>query len=348
MPPSNYGKSPARSRKNDMRILITGSAGHLGEGLMRVLASRGDNAVGMDILESAFTHHVASITDQVAVERAMEGVDAVVHTATLHKPHMATHTQRDFVDTNVLGTLNLLEAAAAAGVSRFVFTSTTSAFGAALRPPSGRPAAWITEGVRPVPKNIYGVSKTAAEDLCELFHRDHGLPCLVLRTSRFFPDEDDDAGIRQGFENTNVKVNEYLYRRVDLQDAVDAHLLAIGKAPEIGFAKYIISATTPFAPGDLLALRTDAARVVARRFPEYHGIYAARGWKMFPRIDRVYVNEKATQDLGWQPRFDFGHALGRLAEGQSPFSELALKVGMKGYHAQEFEDGPYPVRGDNR
>ena len=60
----------------------------------------------------------------------MAGVDAVVHTATLHKPHVATHTRQDFVDTNITGTLNLLEEAVAAGVSSFVFTSTTSAFGA--------------------------------------------------------------------------------------------------------------------------------------------------------------------------------------------------------------------------
>ena len=57
-------------------------------------------------------------------------------------------------------------------MSRFVFTSTTSAFGRALTPPPGAPAAWITEDVAPVPRNIYGVTKTAAEDLCELVHRD--------------------------------------------------------------------------------------------------------------------------------------------------------------------------------
>jgi UDP-glucose 4-epimerase len=55
----------------------------------------------------------------------MNGVQAVFHTATLHKPHIATHSRQDFVDTNVTGTLNLLEEAAAAGVASFVYTSTT-------------------------------------------------------------------------------------------------------------------------------------------------------------------------------------------------------------------------------
>ena len=105
----------------------------------------------------------------------MAGVHTVLHAATLHKPHVATHSRQEFVDTNITGTLNLLEEAVAAGVQAFVFTSTTSVFGDALIPPAGAPAAWITEDVTPVPKNIYGVTKAAAEDLCQLFHRNHGL-----------------------------------------------------------------------------------------------------------------------------------------------------------------------------
>ena len=96
----------------------------------------------------------------------MRGVEAVLHAATLHKPHVGTHSRQDFVDTNITGTLTLLEEAASSGVASFVFTSTTSAFGEALTPPAGTPAAWVTEDVQPVPRNIYGVTKVAAEDLC--------------------------------------------------------------------------------------------------------------------------------------------------------------------------------------
>ena len=148
------------------------------------------------------------------------------------------------VDVNVTGTLNLLEEAVAAGVTAFVYTSTTSVFGDALVPPPGEPAAWVTEDVIPVPKNIYGVTKAAAEDLCQLFARNHSLRAIVLRTSRFFPEEDDNRAVRDGY--ANVKANEFLHRRVDIEDVVSAHLLAIDHAPS-GFAKYIISATTPFS-----------------------------------------------------------------------------------------------------
>src|SRR6187399_2571291 len=174
-----------------MKILVTGSAGHLGEALMRTLPAAGHDPVGVDIKPSPFTHHVGSIADREVVQRCMRGVEAVLHAATLHKPHVATHTRQDFVDTNVTGTLNLLEEAAAAGASASVYTSTTSTFGRALTPPEGQPAAWITEDVAPVPKNIYGVTKVAVEDLCELFAHKQRLPCIVLRTSRFFPEEDD-------------------------------------------------------------------------------------------------------------------------------------------------------------
>ena len=273
----------------------------------------------------------------------MRSVQAVFHAATLHKPHVATHRRQDFVDTNITGTLNLLEEAVAAGVESIVYTSTTSVFGDALVPPQEAPAAWITEDVTPVPKNIYGVTKAAAEDLCELFHRNQGLACIVLRTSRFFPEEDDNPQVRNNYCDANAKANEYLYRRVDIEDVVSAHLLAAKHAAALGFRKYIISATTPFHLGDLAELRINAPRVVRQRVPEYEAEYAKRQWKMFPSIDRVYVNERARNELGWRPRYDFKTIIDRLKMGDGVRSPLAQLVGSKGYHAEVFTEGPFPV-----
>ena len=217
----------------------------------------------------------------------MTGVDAVLHTATLHKPHVHSHGRQAFVDVNVSGTLNLLEAAATGQVRAFVFTSTTSTFGDALSPSPPAPAAWITEDVPPVPKNIYGATKVAAEDLCRLFHRNQGLPVVVLRTSRFFPEGDDDEHRRLGFDALNLKVVELLHRRVDLQDVVDAHLLAVQRAEQIGFDRFIISATSPFEPTDLDLLRGQASAVLRRVAPGFEPVFAARGWRMLEDIDRV-------------------------------------------------------------
>ncbi|MBW8882001.1 MAG: NAD(P)-dependent oxidoreductase [Asticcacaulis sp.] len=279
-----------------MTYLVTGSSGHLGEALMRTL---GDQAIGIDILPSPFTSHIGSINDRDFVRHAMAGVDVVLHTATLHKPHVATHSHQAFVDTNITGTLNLLEEAIAADVKAFIFTSTTSVFGDALTPAVGEPAAWITEDVVPIPKNIYGGTKAAAEDLCQLFHRNQRLPVIILRTSRFFPEPDDSQIARDAFTDDNLKTNEYLHRRVALEDVVTAHLCAAERAREIGFAKYIISATTPFLPEDLNDLRTDPTAIVARRVPSYAMDYSRRGWTLPADISRVYVNERARHYLGW-------------------------------------------------
>ena len=326
-----------------MRVLVTGSAGHLGEALVRTLQSLPREVVAVDVLASPFTTHVGSITDRDFVRSCMRGVQTIFHAATLHKPHVATHSRQDFIDTNMTGTLNLLEEAVSAGVESFIYTSTTSVFGDALVPPEGAPAAWITEDVTPAPKNIYGVTKAAAEDLCQLSHRNQGLPCIVLRTSRFFPEEDGNREVRDAYSDDNVKLNEFLYRRVEIEDVVSAHLLAGERAPAIGFRKYIVSATTPFLTEDLAELRTDAPRVVRQRVPDHEAEYQRRGWKMFRGIDRVYVNHRARRELGWMPRYDFNHVLDRLRAGDVLGSPLAQVVGSKGYHPETFSDGPFPL-----
>jgi UDP-glucose 4-epimerase len=176
-----------------------------------------------------------------------------------------------------------------------------------------------------------------------LFHRNRGLACIVLRTSRFFPEEDDNEAVREAYADENIKVNEYLFRRVDLEDVVTAHLLAAEHAPSAGFDRYIISATTPFSPADLLDLRVDAPVAVRRRVPDYEVEYARRDWKMVPTIDRVYVNDRARNALGWQPRYDFKFLINRLRAEEELRSPLARLVGSKGYHAEIFNSGPYPV-----
>jgi UDP-glucose 4-epimerase len=169
------------------------------------------------------------------------------------------------------------------------------------------------------------------------------MPCIVLRTSRFFPENDDDAGVRRTFDDANLKVNEFLYRRADIEDIVSAHLLAMENAASIGFGRYIISATTPFTPDDLQQLRVDAPATVRRYAPDYEAEYRRRGWSMLPAIERVYVNDLARTQLGWQPRYDFNSILRRLQAGEDFQSPLARAVGSKGYHAKVFNEGPYPV-----
>jgi len=298
---------------------------------MRVLRADGEDVIGLDVAPGEFTDVVGSIGDRDLVGDLLDGVGAVINAATLHKPHVGTKSWEQFVEVNVLGTLVLLEESVSAGVEAFVFTSSTSAFGRALRPGEGAPAAWITEDVISIPRNIYGVTKTSAENICELVHRDTGLPIVVLRTSRFFPEGDDAPDQRAAFDNQNLKVNELLHRRVDIEDAVAAHRLAVERASDIGFDRFIISATTPFVREDVEQLAVDMPSVVARYMPEYEAVFASRGWQMLPSADRVYDNTHARDALGWRPKYDFAYAVGRVRRGEDPRSALSIDVGAKGY-----------------
>jgi UDP-glucose 4-epimerase len=134
---------------------------------------------------------------------------------------------------------------------------------------------------------------------------------VVLRTSRFFPEEDDMAhAIAQSAPNT--KVNELLFRRLTVEDAAEAHVAALRRAPELGFDTFIVTAKTPFVRDDCRELLTDAPAVVARYFPAYREIYARLGWSMFQSIDRVYDATRATERLGFTCRTGFGEKLAEL------------------------------------
>ncbi|KAI8615330.1 oxidoreductase-like protein [Chytriomyces sp. MP71] len=320
-------------------VLVTGSSGHLGTALMHALPSLGYRPLGMDILASDMTHVIGSVSDRALVHRvfaANPSIRNVIHAATLHKPHVGSHEPHQFIDTNIAGTQALLDSAKDRKVDSFIFISTTSTFGDALSPAKGSPAAWIDEDVRPVPKNIYGATKCAGEDLCYLASKNHGLPVIVLRTSRFFPELDDDPKRRDAVQDDdNLKVLELAYRRVDIADIVSVCHRAMVCAGNLRWARFIISAPTPFAndPDTLRLLNENAEEVFARVAPETVAVFSRRGWKFLLRLDRVYDSSKALKELDWHPVYTFSRAVGCVDRGEEWRSELALLVGKKGYHA---------------
>ncbi|KAK4625546.1 uncharacterized protein CLAFUR5_05860 [Fulvia fulva] len=320
-------------------VLVTGSAGHLGHALMLELPRRGYTPIGLDIKESHHTTHIGSVSDRpliAAIFAEHPSLRHVLHTATLHKPHVGSHPKDAFVATNIQGTLVLLEEASKSGkIEAFIFTSTTSTFGAALAPKPGEPAAWIDESVVPIPKNICGTTKVAAEDLCQLVHNETKMPVLVLKTSRFFPEQDDNEVARQTYSDDNLKVNELTYRRADIADVVDAHICAIRKAKVLGWGKYNISAPPPFQRTTeiLRDLDVDAAEVIKTTCPKEAENLVSIGWRLPARIDRVYDSSKAIEDLDWKPVYTFARAVARVIDKQEWRSPLTLAVGKRGYHA---------------
>ncbi|HEX8414061.1 MAG TPA: NAD(P)-dependent oxidoreductase, partial [Sphingomicrobium sp.] len=305
-----------------MRILLTGSSGWLGRFLAPRLRAAGHQVVGLDIAAGADTESVGSVADRDLIDRlfAAHRFDAVIHSAALHKPDIVRYPRQAFIDVNVSGTLNLLEAAVTAGCSRFVFTSTTSLMiSTAIREARGEAAAWIDESLAPLePRNVYGVTKLAAEQLCRLIHAEHALPVVVLRTGRFFPEDDDTHREPTG---ENLKANELLHRRLTVEDAAEAHLIALDRAPAIGFGTYILSAPTPFAQEDAAELKADAPAVIARYFPDAPALFLARGWTLPKSIDRVYDASAAERDLGFRCTSGFADVLAALREDRAlPFA----------------------------
>lgn len=307
-----------------MNVLLTGSSGWLGQHLMELLRSNGIKTIGLDPKPASTTHHVNDLEDKQHLRDLIHSnnIQTICHCGALHKPNIRTHSNQNFVETNIQGTLNLLELAVETGspVRRFIFTSTTSLMiSRKIRDgltAGAKKAVWMDETIEPKPRNIYGVTKLAGENLCRMFHQSHQLPIVVLRTSRFFPEEDDQAHkIKQTGENT--KVNELLFRRLDVQDAALAHLVALNKADKVGFGIYIVSAKTPFSPDDCQELVQNAPKVVEKYFPEYPRIYSKVGWTMFDAIDRVYDASKIERELGFVCQVDFASALEKLKHDES-------------------------------
>jgi UDP-glucose 4-epimerase len=298
-----------------MRVLLTGSSGWLGRFLAPKLRAAGHRVIGLDVVAGEETEIVGSVADRAVVDGlfADHNIEAVIHAGALHKPDIARFAEQSFVDVNVTGTLNLLRAAAAARHDRFVFTSTTSLMiSRDIAEAKGRAAVWLDEATSPLePRNIYGLTKLTAEGLCRLYSLEHGLNCAVLRTGRFFPEEDDTE---RGWSGENLKANEFLHRRLTVEDAADAHVAALERTPA-GFEVFVISAPPPFARSDAEALKADAARVVARHYPEAASLYTRRGWRLPSSIGRVYDPAKAERLLGFRASTDFASVLQALRTG---------------------------------
>lgn len=279
-----------------MRVLITGSSGQLGSEIARQLAPEHE-IVGIDVIPGQWTTHVASIMDRELVSSLVAGAEAVIHVASLHAPHVAQRPKQDFVDTNVSGTLHLLEASVRAHVRRFVYTSTTSVYGFALVPADR--AVWVTEQLVPRPRDIYDITKLAAEELCRHFALTQQLPTICLRTSRFFAESPDRIAAYR------------LYRGADVRDIAAAHVLAATNT-NIQFDVFNVSSHSPFADRDTPALLRDAPAIIRSYYPDAERVFTKRGWCLPASIDRVYVTERVERILGYRPQYNFREYLDEL------------------------------------
>lgn len=272
-----------------MKVLVTGTSGRIGSAIAARLALR-HQVTGVDHRPGMLTAEVTDVRDTARLAPLLAGADAVVHAAALHVPDLAAHDDREFREVNVDATRRLLQAAGEAGVTRFVYTSTTSLYGDAMLPEAGE-AVWVTEELAPRPRDIYDETKLEAEESCRAAAR-QGLACVSLRMSRCFPEDPRLVAIYR------------LYRGVDAEDVAQAHELALATGRG-GFEVYNISAPPPFVRADCRRLFEDAPAVVLERHPWADAEFRRRGWLLPRSIDRVYVVDRAMSDLGYRPEHDF-------------------------------------------
>ena len=283
-----------------MKILLTGSSGRIGRAVAAALMPW-HQLVCVDRVAGEATQIVADIGDTEVMARCLAGVDAVVHCAGLHAPHVDVLPDSEFERINVQATLMLAEQARTAGVSRFVYTSTTALYGGASR--CADRAAWITEGTVPQPLTIYHHSKLAAEQALAAWVG-HGMGITILRMSRCFPEPAPMMAIYR------------LHRGVDARDAARAHALAVEQSGS-GFYRYIISGVTPFLPEDIDALKNAAHDVLQARCPALVRCFAQREWPLPDTIDRVYDSALAQRELGWRPIYGWQKVIAQLDRGEA-------------------------------
>jgi nucleoside-diphosphate-sugar epimerase len=288
-----------------LKILLTGSSGRIGQAIHAELA-RAHQVVGVDRVACATTDVVADLRDSAAIEPALERVDAIVHCAALHAPQVGVVDAAEFIAVNVDATRALAAQAIAAGVRRFVYTSTTALYGAASTPSDA--AGWVDEDLAPQPRTIYHHSKLAAEAVLRELAASAPIALTLLRMSRCFT------------ESAHLMAAYRLHRGIDARDVARAHALALESA-DTGVRTFVISAATPFRHEDLAELKADAPAVLLRRAPDLVAAFRARGWPLPASIDRVYSPALAQARLGWQPRHGFADVLAAF-DAEAPAARL--------------------------
>jgi UDP-glucose 4-epimerase len=276
-----------------MKILVTGSSGRIGRAI-HIRLSREHRIVGFDSAPSSTAAWVGDLANSALLARAMQGADAVVHSAALHAPHVPHVSAARFRQVNVDGTRRVLDAASAAGVGRIVFTSTTALYGSAANP--GDTTAWVDETLSPQPQTIYHHTKLEAEALLREAATQGGPSVRILRMSRCFP------------EPVNLMAVFRLHRGIDARDVADAHAAALAHAGAAA-ATFVISGATPFLREDCQALHLQPQALLRQRAPRLVDAFRHRGWPLPTRIDRVYSAQQAMQALDWRARYGFEEVL---------------------------------------
>jgi nucleoside-diphosphate-sugar epimerase len=267
------------------------------------------------------------LRDQAAAGRLVYGTQAVLHVAAVYRT--AGHPDAYYHDVNVGGTDHLLEAAARAGVRRFVHTSTVGVHGNVERPPAD-------ESAPIAPGDIYQATKAEAEARALAFHRERGVPVVVVRPGAIYgPGETRLLKLFRAIARGRYAIvgsGRSFYHPVYIDDLVEGYLLAlerpeaVGEAFILGGPRYVsqrelaeviarhtggrvLPFRVPAAPLHWAGALVEAVCVPLGLEPPLH-----RRRVEFWTKSRAFSIEKARRVLGYQPRVDVEEGVARTAQ----------------------------------
>jgi len=315
-----------------MRVALTGASGYTGGRLLRELLARGDSVSAL-VRPASVTPALAAsgarviegdLRDREAARRLVEGVEAVIHVAAVYRT--AGHPDSYYRDINVGGTERLLEAAAGAGVSRFVHTSTVGVHGDVKTPPAD-------ESQPLAPGDIYQLTKAEAEELAFSYHRRRGMPVAVVRPGAIYgPGETRLLKLFRAIARGRYAIvgsGRPFYHPVYIDDLVDGYLRALSR-PEAPGQAFLIAGPRYVSQSELAALiaRETGGRVLPFRIPAWPIWWAGvlceavcvpfgidppvhRRRVEFWTKSRAFSIEKARRLLGYEPKVDLPEGIAR-------------------------------------
>lgn len=317
-----------------MKVALTGASGYTGGHILRRLLARGDSVKAL-VREGSITPELKSSGAELVIgalgraddaSRLVKDCDAVMHVAAVYRT--AGHPDSYYRQINVLGTRQLLEASAAAGVQRFVHTSTVGVHGDVKSPPAD-------ENAEVSPSDIYQATKAEADAMAREFGRTHGLEVAIVRPGAIYgPGETRLLKVFRSIARGRYAVvgsGRPHYHLVYIDDLVEGFLLALDR-PEAAGETFIIAGPRAISQDDL-------AREVAQATGGSVWPYHIPAWPIqrlgdlveaicIPfgieppihrrRVDfwvknRSFSIEKARRLLGYDPQVDVTEGIRRTA-----------------------------------
>lgn len=298
-----------------MKILVTGADGFIGSHLAEALVRRNHdvrafvlynsfNSWGWldhcaDDVKGKFEVFAGDVRDPNGVRAAMKGCDAVLHLAALIAIPYSYHSPDTYIDTNVKGTLNVLQAARDLGVKRVVHTSTSEVYGTARSVP-------ITEHHPLQGQSPYSASKIGADQLAMSFHYSFETPVVIVRPFNTY-------GPRQSARAVLPTIITQL-----ASGKKQIRLGAVSPTRDFNYVDdtvsgFIAALLAPRAVGEVINIGSnyeisigDAARVIGEVMGREFDIITDEG-RLRPEkseVERLWAaNDKAREILGWTPRY---------------------------------------------